>query len=207
VSRHVYQSSQGGKTYVPLEDRARILGKATPRFAKMLAWKYAQLSGESVQEDLGQNHGLKVSKKLIQGLMARLGDEMIDKELKWSYEIPPLETEVSAIGISRDGTTVPIKGEGYKEAMAGTISLYDQKGNRLHTIYTGCSPEHGRGSFESVFRMEIERVQSQYPQAKYVGVADGEKGNWRFLSDYTHTQIIDFLPCLLLPRRVCQSHL
>jgi hypothetical protein len=192
VSRHVYQSSQGGKTTVPLEDRARVLGKATPRFNKMLSWKYAQLSGKRVQEDLSQNHGVKVSKKLIQGLMERLGSEMIDKELKWHYEIPPQETEVSSIGISRDGTTVPIKGEGYKEAMTGTISLYDRKGNRLHTIYTGCSPEHGRSSFESVFSMEIEGVQRKYPQAKYVGVADGEKGNWRFLSDYTHTQIIDF---------------
>lgn len=168
------------------------MGKATPRFAKILSWKYAQLSGKSVQEDLAQNHGRKVSKKLIQGLSARLGEVMMDKEQKWSYEIPPLETKVSAIGISRDGTTVPIKSEGYKEAMSGTISLYDNQGDRLHTIYTGCSPEHGRSSFESVFSMEIERVQKQYPHARYVGIADGEKGNWQFLNEYTQTHIIDF---------------
>lgn len=109
--------------------------------------------------------------------MGRLGEEMIEKEYKWSYDNPGLEAAVSSIGISRDGTTVPIKGEGYKEAMTGTISMYDKQGNRLHTIYTGASPEHGRSSFESVFQMEIERVQRQYPDANYVGIADGEKGN------------------------------
>lgn len=158
----------------------------------MLTWKYGRLSGKAVQEDLAQHHGLRVSKKLIQAQMERLGEELIEKERKWTYELPPLAAEVSTIGISRDGTTVPIKGEGYKEAMAGTISLYDQQGNRLHTIYTGCSPEHGRSSFESVFQMEIERVKHQYPEAEYVGIADGEKGNWRFLREYTHTQILDF---------------
>ena len=33
VSRHVYQSSKGGKTFCPLEREARIVTSATPRFA------------------------------------------------------------------------------------------------------------------------------------------------------------------------------
>ena len=37
VERNVYQTSQGGKVFVPLEDKARIIRCATPRFARMLS--------------------------------------------------------------------------------------------------------------------------------------------------------------------------
>ena len=150
------------------------------------------MAGEQACEDLLQHHGIKVSKKLIQAVNERVGAILVEKEQKWSYEIPALTAEVAAIGISRDGTTSPIKGEGYKETMTGTISLYNQEGERLHTIYTGCSPEHGKATFDYVFSQEIERIRARYPEVTYAGVADGEKGNWTFLSNYTDVQIIDF---------------
>ena len=37
VERNVYQTSKGGKVFVPLEDKARIIRCATPRFARMLS--------------------------------------------------------------------------------------------------------------------------------------------------------------------------
>ena len=37
VERNVYQTSQGGKVFVLLEDKARIIRCATPRFARMLS--------------------------------------------------------------------------------------------------------------------------------------------------------------------------
>lgn len=37
VERNVYQTSKGGKIFVPLEDKARIIRCATPRFARMLS--------------------------------------------------------------------------------------------------------------------------------------------------------------------------
>lgn len=150
------------------------------------------MAGEQTREDLLENHGLEVSKKLIQAVNERVGSILMKKEQKWSYEVPELSDEVVAIGISRDGTTSPIKGEGYKETMTGTISLYNQEGERLHTIYTGCSPEHGKATFDYVFGQEIERIQSRYPEVTYAGIADGEKGNWAFLSNYTEVHIIDF---------------
>ena len=175
-----------------MEDKGRVIGKATPRFAKMASWKYAQLSGRQAREDFSQNHGLKISKKLIQSLNERVGQVMMEKEQKWAYEIPALGKAVKTVGISRDGTTIPIKGEGYKETMVGTISLHDEEGQRMHTIYIGCSPEHGKATFDYVFGQEIERIKSKYPSAEYIGIAEGEKGNWAFLDAYTTIQIIDF---------------
>jgi len=44
LERHAYQTSQGGKVYIPLESGARIIQGATPRFAKMLSHKYSNLA-------------------------------------------------------------------------------------------------------------------------------------------------------------------
>jgi hypothetical protein len=169
-----------------------VIGKSTPRFAKILSWKYANMAGEQTQQDLRTNHGLEVSKKLIQSVSQRVGEILIAKEQKWSYVDPVLTDQVENIGISRDGTTTPIKGEGYKETMVGTISLYNGQGDRLHTIYTACPPQHGKETFDYVLSQEIERIQAKYPDVHYRGIADGAKDNWSFLNRYTHSQIVDY---------------
>ena len=42
VLRHVYQTSEGGKTFCPLEENARMVLNATPKFAKLVSYKYAE---------------------------------------------------------------------------------------------------------------------------------------------------------------------
>ncbi len=37
ILRHVYQNSQGGATFCPLENDARIIVGSTPKFAKMVS--------------------------------------------------------------------------------------------------------------------------------------------------------------------------
>lgn len=61
VERYVYQSSRGGRIYCPLEQQARIVRGATPRFASQISHKYAQLNVRAVQADLEQNHGRAVA--------------------------------------------------------------------------------------------------------------------------------------------------
>jgi hypothetical protein len=45
---------------------ARIIFSSTPRFAQVVAHKYAALSSSRVQEDLKENHGRTASRCLIQ---------------------------------------------------------------------------------------------------------------------------------------------
>jgi len=158
----------------------------------MLTWKYSHLSGEQTQSDLSENHNIAYSVKFIQSVNRRVGSIQEDKEQKWRYLDPEISDQVVTIGISRDGTTSPMRNEGYKETMVGTIALYNKEGTRLHTIYSGCSPEHGKSVFNYVFSQEIERIQEKYPKAEMIGIADGEKGNWSFLEKYTSVQILDF---------------
>lgn len=177
---------------MPLEEAGRVFTNATPKMAKILSWKYANLSSPKVLEDLQGNHGLVVSKKFLQSVNERVGEVLVGKENKWSYTDPVSVQEVKSIAISRDGTTAPIKGERYKETMVGTIGLYNDDGERLHTIYTGCSPQEGKVIFDYVFSQEIERTLSRYPKAETMAIADGARDNWSFLSDYTNCNTIDF---------------
>lgn len=63
VPRHVYQRSQGGKTFCALERDARMVVTSTPRFAKV-AHKVANDSSIQVRRDLAESHGRVVARSL-----------------------------------------------------------------------------------------------------------------------------------------------
>jgi hypothetical protein len=48
---------------------------------------------------------------------------------------------------SIDGTCLLMCIDGVREAMVGTINLYDTSGERLHTTYVGATPEYGKKTF------------------------------------------------------------
>jgi len=62
----------------------------------------------------------------------------------------------------------------------------------LHTDYIAAAPEYGKSKFFKRMAREIEQVKKQYPQANYVGIADGASDNWGFLESHTTKQITDF---------------
>ena len=51
--------------------------------------------------------------------------------------------------MSLDGTCIYMLKDGYREAMVGTVSLYNPSGERLDSIYIGASPEYGKEDFLS----------------------------------------------------------
>ncbi|OED51033.1 hypothetical protein ACH42_00045 [Endozoicomonas sp. (ex Bugula neritina AB1)] len=191
VARYVYQSSQGGETFCPLDQSVRIIVNSTPAFARMVSWKYAQMAAPQVEEDLRQNHGRNSSRSTLRDLADVVASIAQAKEEKWVYDIPDLSKPVVTIGIGLDGANL-LYYEGYREAMCGTISLYDEEGERLHTIYCAEAPEYGKESFKKRFSNEIQKVKDKYPDAVYVGVADGAADNWIFLEPFTTVQILDF---------------
>jgi hypothetical protein len=192
IERHVYQSSQGGKLYCPLDANGRILSGATPKYAKMLSSKYANMSAPDVIQDLQGNHNRKERLAYLQKVAETVGNIAEEKKDLWSYNLPDFKGSVHSIGISMDGAMLLMKDEGYRETMVGSISFYDPEGKRLHTIYKAAPPEYGKSVFKSEFEKEIQKVKVRYPDAIYVGLADGAKDNWTFLSDYTKIQVIDF---------------
>ena len=192
VERHIYQSSRGGKTYCPLDRNARIVGSSTPRFARMVSHKYAEFGSSRVIEDLRENHGRTVARSFVQNIADAVAAVAMAKEEGWEYALPRLEGSVATVTIGMDGTCLLMCEGGWRETMVGTIGLYDRDGERQHTIYLAATPEYGKATFLGRMEREVGRVKAAYPQARYVGLADGAKGNWEFLGRHTGVQVIDF---------------
>jgi len=192
VARHVYQTSKGGRTYCPMDADARIVNSSTPRFAQIVSSKYANLGSAGVQTDLELSNGRKVSRCYIQDLAETVGTYAKAVEEGMDYKIPPQQEKVVAIGMSLDGTCMYMKDEGWREAMTGTLSLYNAAGDRLHTIYLGAAPEYGKESFLTAFEREILKIKKKFPDAVYVGIADGAQCNWKFLEQHATVRILDF---------------
>lgn len=271
INRHVYQTSKGGKTFCPLDDRARIIVSSTPKFAQMISYKYASLSSLEVADDLTKNHGRKTIHAFVQQTADFVGSIAQATEESWDYEVPKQIESVASVSTSLDGTmmlmlkvdkndpssreankqqlitdfkiklTKGIKdadffkiiydslmtdgprpdciskkiikkmthGEidtfdalldnmhisdpgGYREAMTGNISLYNPAGERMHTIYVGATPEYGKAKFLAHLENELNKVKKKYPDALYIGIADGAANNWDFLTPRTECQILDF---------------
>ena len=192
IERHVYQRSHGGKTFCPLERDGRIVVTSTPRFAKVISHKFSTGSSTAVRTDLMDNHARTVARSYLQRVAEAVGAVAQAKEESWSYATPRIHGEVASVAIGLDGTCKLLCEQGWREAMTGTISLYDGEGERLHTIYLGATPEYGKGRFVARLEGEIAHVRSLYPSATYVGVADGAQCNWDILSGHTDEQILDF---------------
>ena len=192
VERHVYQSSKGGKRFVPLDQNARIVGTSTPKFAKMISSKYACDGAPGVQRDLKENHARSVALSFIKNVTDLVGTIAIAKEEAWSYSVPEMPNAVKSICVGLDGTCLNMMEDGWREAMCGTIALYNSEGKRMHTIYTAAPPEYGKEAFFKKFSSEIIEIKEKFPKAVTVGVADGAAGNWKFLKKHTDIQTVDF---------------
>jgi len=184
VSRHLYQTSVGGATRCPMEEACGLsFGAATPLLAETLSFKVSALTPGEVAKDLTK-HGLQLSPSFIRDIAQQVGRQAVEKATTWRLEAPPPQAPVEVVATGFDGTTAPIRGEDYKEAMCGTIALYDKRGERLSTEYLGAMPEAGKADFTNRFTSRVARVLARYPKALHVVLSDGALWNWQLIKEY-----------------------
>lgn len=192
VERHVYQSSRGGRTFCPLDQAARIVVSSTPRFARMIAHKYAEFGSARVIADLQENHGRGVARSFVQNVADAVAAVALAREEDWEYDLPEFDEPVATVTVGLDGTCMLMGKETWREAMVGTLGFYNKAGERLHTVYTAATPEYGKLTFLERFDREVDRAKAAHPDALYVGLADGAKENWVHLNALTEVQVVDF---------------
>jgi len=192
VERNVYQSSSGGRVYVPLENDGRMVLNSTPRYAQIVSGKYARFGADAICEDLLECNGRKLSRNYAKKLSDFVGAIAQCHESEWEYDLPEFNEPVHSITLSLDGTCMLMHKDGWREAMCGSIAFYNNEGERLHTIYCSATPEYGKERFKEKFSREIERVKEKFPDMLYIGLADGAKDNWTFLKKYTTRLLLDF---------------
>jgi len=192
VEREVYQNSKGGRIFCPLENAARIIAGTTPKFAQILSYKYGNGGCRAVVKDLAETTGRVICPAFVQTVSEVVGANAEFYEEKDIYSLPADMGTPVQVSLSLDGTCMLMSEDGWREAMAGTISFFDRDGERIHTIYIGATPEHGKAEFLARFEREIERVKALYPNCTYIGLADGAASNWEFLGKRTDKSILDF---------------
>lgn len=110
----------------------------------MAASKYVEMGSSRVLFDLEQNHQRVITRSYLKDLCYAAGAIAQAKEEAWSYEVPQLSAPVANVAAGRDGTCMLLTTSGWREAMVGTLSLYDPEGERLHTIQMGAILEYGK---------------------------------------------------------------
>jgi len=193
IERHVYQSGRGGATFCPLERNARIMRTATPLLAKQIAFKYANANAGTVVTDFAQ-HGRLLSRSYVGEVADDVASVACEKQWQWSYAMPaaPAGERVETVAVGMDGTCTLFVDDGWRQVMVGTIALFDGEGQRCSTIYVASAPQQGRASFFAKMERELDLVRKTYPDARYVGVADGAHDLWPWLETRTTWQVLDF---------------
>ena len=111
-----------------------------------------------VQSDFKSNHNRHISRGLIQEVSENVAEIAKLKEDVWEYNLPEKKKETPCISLGMDGAMMLMRKDGYREAMVGSIALYDKKGERQHSIYVAESPEYGKSKFIKNFEKEIENI-------------------------------------------------
>jgi hypothetical protein len=184
LARHLYQTSAGGATRCPLEENCQLsFGAATPLLAETLSFKVSALTPGEAAQDLAK-HGLQLSPSFIRETAQKVGRIAVEKATAWQLQAPAPQARVEVIATGLDGTTMPLRGEDYKEAMCGTIALYNQRAERLSTEYLGAMPESGKADFTKRFTARVAQVVALYPKALHVVLSDGALWNWQLIKEH-----------------------
>ena len=160
VERHVYQTAQGGKTYCPLENSARLILNATPRWAKIVSYKYASFGADSVVDDLRECNGRTLSNRYCKMLGDAVGTFAMAKEESWNYELPKFDRPVVSASVGVDGTCMLLVDDGWRVAMAmyGPRQVKEREAwlaDRLHRL------KHNRGAATRLWK-ELEEYATSY---------------------------------------------
>jgi hypothetical protein len=157
-----------------------IFGSATPLLAEVASFKLASMTGGEAERDLAKSHGLKLSDSYLREVAQQVEQIAVEQRIEWQIPAPEVAEPIEAIATGVDGTTMPLVGEAHKEAMCGTIALYDEEGERMTTEYHGAMPQAGKTDFAKNFAARALQVLALFPQALHACIGDGAKWNWEF---------------------------
>jgi len=208
VERSLYKPADGkGPSICPLDMRVGIIeGTWTPAAAELMAFSAVLMTPYEAEEFFAKLGGLTPSKSSIDGLPKNLLKRLEGRRDEWEDTIRNQEViaeNTATVALSLDGIMLPMKDgkrqekraesiekgketrgpAGCREAACGTVSLYDDEGDRLNTVYYGRMPEKKKVVLHSQLENEIAFVLAQKPEVELAFIADGAKENWRIMGE------------------------
>jgi len=224
VERHLYRRVGGNdeRCICPLDYRVGIIGGyATPRAARQMSWVTAHLPPRTAAELFEEIGGMKPSHMTINQQPKTISERWETHRLVWENTLRQAEdipVDMATLAVSLDGVMAPVRQDdgtkkaispgkqasgprGYREIGCGSVSLYNQEGERLQTVRYGRMPEHKKATLRQQLTAECQHIAQQAPHLKVVKLADGARDNWDYLStlelglpaaDIEQIEIVDF---------------
>lgn len=202
IERNLYVPRGGGKAIVPLDLRAGMIeGAWTPLAARIMARAVANSTPKESAELFEEIGGMTPSTSSFDRLPKRLSERWEEKREGFEEELrsmEPVPREAVAVGISLDGVQVPMKDgdrvekrsqndkkpqgpAGFREVGCGTVTLYDEEGERLETVRYARMPEQKKVELKDQLEAELGSILAARPDLTVVGLSDGAIDHWEFL--------------------------
>lgn len=222
VSRHLYRPIGGGKSICPLELGAGIIGGLhTPVLARQVAYLMGHLTSQETSDVFSELGISGPSSSTCDRLPKRLSTVWETHRVQWEAALQNQEMvagEATVVAVSLDGVMVPDKDgqretkakreaakaqglsktpsgpAGYREVGCGTVTLYDEEGERLDTVRYGRAPEYKKKTLTEELDAELVSILAVRPDLEVVAIADGAEENWRYFDRPLYasaTRIVD----------------
>jgi hypothetical protein len=149
-------------------------GGAMVALAERVARRAVDDSQRAVRQWLADEHGLRWSNDRLRRVLrdfhgtavafrAAAQERRLLQWLEAAQRSRGRHRPVLAVG--RDGVMVPIRGQGYQEASAATVSVYDRRGRRLGTVYLGQMPQVRQVALTEALTALVTAVLRRWPGA------------------------------------------
>jgi hypothetical protein len=209
VRRNLYRPKGGGKSICPLELRAGIAGGFfTPVLASQVLYLMGLMTSCDAEKlfEVMEIPGPSSSScdrmpKVFNNAWEEHREEW-EEALRCQESVP---AEATVMAVSLDGVMIPDKDAqaeakrqraeaekskkpgkqktgpaGFKEVGCGTVTLYDDDGDRLETTCYGRAPEYKKKTLTEQLDAEVASVLAARPDLLLVALADGAEENWRY---------------------------
>jgi hypothetical protein len=134
----------------PLHVQLGFQAGATTVLAEQVARCAVDHSQREVRDWLRREHALRWSNDRLRAVLREFrravltfrAEVQAERLLEWLAQAQRSRgRHRPVLAVGRDGVMVPLRGVGYQEASAATVSVYDRRRKRLGTVYLGQMPE------------------------------------------------------------------
>lgn len=195
VRRSVYQAN-GELTICPLEVNAGIVHHhLTPPAAEFVAYSTSYMVPGEVERFCQKWQYLQPCETVIKQVAAEIGEMAETLQEQYEEDVHkqegPAPQAAKILSISRDGTCVNTREDGWRQAQVGAVTHYaastevDEDGDpirkRLRTRYVGQMPEKASETFNPKFEQELEHALDGLDESVLIAcLADGARSNWTY---------------------------
>jgi hypothetical protein len=216
IERNLYTPmGKKGASICPLDYRAGIIENTwTPSAGELMAYAVAVMTPYEAERLFKKFGGMSPSRSSLERLPKPLSDKWEENRVLCEETLRGREVfprEAVTVAVSLDGVMVPMKDgqrlqkreharnkgketrgpAGCQESGCGTVSLYDDEGERLKTTYYGRMPESKKGTLAAQLDNELACVLAMNPAVKIALIADGAKDNWRILREIIDNRMVE----------------